>query len=48
MASRASLRRKEAKSTGNVENDKSVYEFPNEDNKLTLFVKGITGRVKYQ
>ena len=39
---------KEAKSTGNVENDKSVYEFPNEDNKLTLFVKGITGRVKYQ
>ena len=39
---------KEAKFTGNVENDKAVYEYPNEDNALTLSVKGITGRVKYQ
>ena len=38
----------EAKSTGNVENDKAVYEISNADNKLALYVKGITGRVKYQ
>ena len=38
----------EAKFTGNVESDKAVYEYPNEDNALTLSVKGITGRVKYQ
>lgn len=39
----------EARFTGNTDSgDKAVYDIPNGDNRLTLQVKGITGRVSYQ